>query len=139
MMVSVDTRLLSYHRWSGVEYYTYNIIDQLSALGGETELCLHFDVAFSDPRVDALLIKPNVSRQVRAGSARFYAALPFDLLRRKSSVYYAMGGRLQYYRPPCPSALTIHDCAPFLRPDVFPGEEAKDSHGSWLNPPVRQT
>ncbi len=125
-MISIDARCLSYPYWSGVEHYTYQIVEHMTNLVRSEPFCLHFDQHFDNPQVDSLLRKPTVRRQVRKGSAAFYGMLPLDLIRLRSKVYYAMGGRLQYYHPPCRTVITIHDCAPITHPNFFPPGEAAE-------------
>ena len=128
MNISLDATLLLNDKWSGVQQYTYHIIDEMTRQGEGHIFRLHCDQSVSNPRMDGLTSRPNVVRHDRTGG-RYSALLPLDLMRLRSRVYYGLRTRIRTPLP-CRAAMTVYDCGWLTHPQFYePGEAEYNAAG----------
>ncbi len=124
MTLSIECSILPTFGWSGIHFYAYHVLNEMTLLAPDLPFVLHFDTLESNAKLDAILLRENVSRHNRTGRLRYAAMTPLDLLSRKSSFYYSFTtARLRSWLP-CPAGFIIHDCGWILHPEFYDAELA---------------
>ncbi|MES2460796.1 MAG: glycosyltransferase family 1 protein [Armatimonadota bacterium] len=119
MRISIDSSLLLYANWSGVQIYTYRILEAMTRLAdSEDRFTLRCDRAVRNEGLDLLESRANVTRCNRLGHLRFHGLLPIDILTRRHQIYYSFSGRIKTPLS-CPVVLTIYDNGKYVIPDYF--------------------
>lgn len=118
MNISIDASILLYPNWSGVQFYTYHILDEMTRLKPNATFHLHCDSAASEPRLEEIVRRSNVVRHNRIGGLRYHGLLPWDTLRLHSRAYYSFSMRLRS-RLPCPGAIAFYDCGEHVLPEHY--------------------
>ncbi len=120
----IDARVLSYPRWSGVEWYTFHLCSAMFRLRPADRNLVVVDQPITDPRIRELVAPANARVAVRKGSVQYYGRLPVDLVWNRAKVLFSPTGRLPPYPVPVATAITIYDCASVTNPSIIPNNEA---------------
>ncbi len=118
MNLSIDASLLTASNWSGVHFYSYHILNEMTDIGRENVFHLHFNHSGMNELLTGLLNKPNVTRHCRIGRRLYYGMMPFDVLRLRSKVFYVLDMELKTSLP-CPASVTIYDCGEHILPTYY--------------------
>jgi glycosyltransferase involved in cell wall biosynthesis len=118
MNVYVDGRALDRPNWRGEQRYVHALLSALARLDRSHRWHVQLRVPPSDDRVEALLAEPNVVGHVHGGRVWPHVAVPLELRRTRSSVFFRMAGEDAPLRVPAgrPVVALVHDNGRHLFP-----------------------
>ncbi len=104
MNLYIDARALQKRQWRGQQLYVHRILDEMTDIGRSDTFHLHFGWDEWHPRIDDLIVKPNVVCHEHRGRIRSHASLPLEIVRTRSRIYFRMYNEDSRLRVPIPSA-----------------------------------